>query len=395
MLAWPIQIDVVRSAIFTALHNDAVANGGGTLQKTTAITLPEKTHDYDTDRDHHQDLGTDTTPTTTAAAPTMGGVMSNNNAVLTLITRQDTAAAATLHDQSRSAIHDAGTAVNNLLTLPATLAATGALVGCPRAPRETDKPFLYNFFHALAYIYPCATCRLSYQQYIASDPPEESSNMLTWLWELKNKVNHKLNRTGLHNGLPLEKYERRLRVLSSFSSPDQVWDLVTIFALYYPDTLPNDAEHTATHGKDAHASDDATSSQTGDKQQQQQDSTQPVNYDSVYQRRRAYLYMLAGLHLFLGRLPTHRTMAAFLNPLLFGNQHLSSRDSFLRRLVYLRQQWATQTQGFALGLEETIQRYSLQPSLVSTPVSLSEPITTAYTCPNPALLPSGKCHPSE
>lgn len=236
------------------------------------------------------------------------------------------------------------------MRLPTAMQATGAIVGIPLEPDPSERDLLFSFFHALAKVYPCSTCRDSYGQFLHVDPPDRATNLFVWLWELKNKVNHKLGRDGSSQCLPLEKFEKRLRVLSSFSAVDQVWDLLCIFALNYPNM--------------------------------REDSMSDEERADVLQRRRGYFQILAALSVFLGRLCTHHTIATYIDPMKLTATDLSSRDTFVAWIVQQRQQWAAATGGLAYTLEESQERYAPSAPILTTP-------DTRYTCPNPALLPSG------
>lgn len=247
------------------------------------------------------------------------------------------------------------------MRLTTSMQLPGGIVGQPLAPDPLERDLLMSFFHALAKIYPCSTCRESYARYIEQDPPEQSQNLFVWFWELKNKVNRKLGRDMSTQGLPLEKYEKRLRTLSSFTSTDQVWDLLCIFAINYPELPPPQ--------------------DTTDEQQRH------AKEHDVVLKRRAYFQLLAVLSIFLGRLQTHHTMAKYLDPMTLTTRDLSSRQQFLSWIVQQRQAWAAFTHGLAYSYNDTLERFSPSPSQTVAPDG-------KYTCPNPALLPSGTSTPA-
>jgi len=221
-----------------------------------------------------------------------------------------------------------------------------AIVSIPLEPDPYEKDLLIQFFHALAKVYPCKTCRDSYGRFLQTEPPDNVPNLFVWLWELKNKVNHKLGRDGPTLPLPLEKFDKRLRALSCFSAADQVWDLLCIFALNYPD---NNNSSTIS--------------------------------PEVIEQRKAYFQILAAMATFLGKLPTHRSMAPYIDPMQLTARDLSGRAPFVEWIVSQRCQWAAITGSVCYGLEETYSRYG------SKGVTHADE-SDGYTCPNPALLPS-------
>jgi len=282
---------------------------------------------------------------------------------------------------------------------PPSMNAAGSIVGIPLSPFPTEHDLLYAFFHALADIYPCGTCRESYGYFSTHDPPENSPNILMWVWELKNKVNRKLHRDGSAQSLPLEKFEKRLRIISSFSSVDHVWDLLSIFAQYYPDIPPNMLSTTTNTPSSPAPGNIGNSQHTTDNEDE---------IIKVLQRRRSYFILLAALSVFLGRLKTHHTLKLFLDPMTLTAEDIASRDQFVSWIVRQRQKWADYVgNGLACSLAETKNRYGNNNNSTSPHTTAAAKLCSVqnennsnnnlsnigYTCPNPALLPSGIAPP--
>jgi hypothetical protein len=64
-------------------------------------------------------------------------------------------------------------------------------------PKHVGKPSdYYNFFYYLGKVMPCRYCRESYQQFFKEQDPSKSlgsrKDLAKWLYDLHNKVNHKL-----------------------------------------------------------------------------------------------------------------------------------------------------------------------------------------------------------
>ena len=91
----------------------------------------------------------------------------------------------------------------------------------------TDKKICIQFWALLRDMLPCKWCRKSYRKFFREDPP--TYPLKKWFWNLKNKVNTKLEKPHLE----FEKFERRIHVYSSFSCTDTWWDMHFILALNY------------------------------------------------------------------------------------------------------------------------------------------------------------------
>ena len=67
----------------------------------------------------------------------------------------------------------------------------------PDNPKHIGKPEdYYNFFYYLGKVMPCRYCRESYQEFFQEDDPAKHlktrDDLVKWLYDLHNKVNHKL-----------------------------------------------------------------------------------------------------------------------------------------------------------------------------------------------------------
>lgn len=82
---------------------------------------------------------------------------------------------------------------------------------------------------------PCKWCRQSYRKFIRIDPPTRPYK--TWLYELRNKVNLKLEKPAFE----LDKFKRRCHVYTSFSNVSTWWDIHFILALNYDHTRKRSA----------------------------------------------------------------------------------------------------------------------------------------------------------
>ena len=68
-----------------------------------------------------------------------------------------------------------------------------------------------NFFESCAFVFPCKYCRISYQEFIADDPPskalENRESLTRWLWRIHERVNQKLQKKGITYEELVERYE--------------------------------------------------------------------------------------------------------------------------------------------------------------------------------------------
>lgn len=330
MLAWPIQLDILRSALLKDRYG--VEHESNTTSSSNIYV------DVDQQQQHYQ------------------------------------------HSQNCIQFSFSGVLQNG--------AQPGVLMANPVEPSVHERDLLINFFHALAVIYPCNTCRESYKKYLHQEPPETAMNLLVWFWELKNKVNNKLHRSGPELGLPIDKYEKRLLTVTSFSAVDQVWDLLCIFAINYPttalstvdtmtrtsSTIEKSAENRAT--TIVHSTED-TPQIMANRPSNDNDDPEDIR-QQIYEKQKAYFQLIAAFHYFLGRLRTHCSLQQYLNPNDITKEDMHNRSTFVRWVVKQRQAWAKMTGGVAYSIDETYARYSPSPSISKPP--------SGYTCPNPALL---------
>lgn len=99
-----------------------------------------------------------------------------------------------------------------------------------------------TFFHSLEDFLPCKNCRDSYTTYLKTMPPRVAHNdMVTWIFELRNKVNDKLH-VPVPCRISLEMFRKRLKSYSSYTSIPDVLDMLHIFARNHP-------LHVRTEGK--------------------------------------------------------------------------------------------------------------------------------------------------
>lgn len=69
----------------------------------------------------------------------------------------------------------------------------------PNNPTERDKQTYKSFFETLGYLLPCNQCANHYNDYIKSNPIDQSvlenkESITRWLYNLHNNVNHILNK---------------------------------------------------------------------------------------------------------------------------------------------------------------------------------------------------------
>ena len=102
---------------------------------------------------------------------------------------------------------------------------------------QKSKKSFSTFFESMQHLMPCSYCRQSYCVFTKDLAPTKSkwmgppcgSGALKWTYNLKNKVNDKLHRQDFRPSY--ECLERRMRTWSSASSANDIWDILTIFAL--------------------------------------------------------------------------------------------------------------------------------------------------------------------
>ena len=51
-----------------------------------------------------------------------------------------------------------------------------------------------KYIHALCLTLACPSCRAHFQRYVSGHPPENSSDLFLWSWELHNNVNLRLRK---------------------------------------------------------------------------------------------------------------------------------------------------------------------------------------------------------
>ncbi len=88
--------------------------------------------------------------------------------------------------------------------------------------KEEQEHFM-RFFSLLKFMLPCKYCRKSFRRFFKDIPPHFP--FLTWSYNLKNRVNTKLNRPCY---LSKTDFLRRSKVYSSFGSSMEWWDLMFI-----------------------------------------------------------------------------------------------------------------------------------------------------------------------
>src|SRR5579872_3998921 len=117
--------------------------------------------------------------------------------------------------------------------------------------RDTNVlPYTIQFYKSLAFLLPCKYCRQSYQKYITElnpsnylkpDPETHTRQLVRWVWELKEKVNNKLDMQNQMYGKSQERvkrlsypeFQKRINLATCICSPDDVLDFLSILALNY------------------------------------------------------------------------------------------------------------------------------------------------------------------
>lgn len=104
------------------------------------------------------------------------------------------------------------------------------------------------FFQSLQFLLPCRFCRESYVVFLAElggGPPFvredkcDKQSTLKWTYDLKNKVNKKLE---VKDVPPFEKIEQRLKTWNSVGSTTAVMDMLFIMAENYDADLDTDID---------------------------------------------------------------------------------------------------------------------------------------------------------
>lgn len=114
--------------------------------------------------------------------------------------------------------------------------------------RQETRDLFILLLYSLRYTLPCVYCRESFRTFIADSPPGDAPDLLEWIWHIHDKVNRKLC---VVPPISYEKFTKRARLWSTFVSPTQVWDVVTIIAHNYP-RLPS-AQEDAEFGRKRYA----------------------------------------------------------------------------------------------------------------------------------------------
>ena len=203
---------------------------------------------------------------------------------------------------------------------------------------------LLQYLNLLGLLYSCGTCRTWYAKDIATPEHtlENATNLLVWLWELKARVNEKLG----HTTLPLEQYEKRWTLWTSFGSVDGLWDFLILLAGNFPEN----------------------------------------NSENANMIKRAYFVWLGALCYFLRELPTYSTTVPFLDPLqvFHDKSPLKSRQNFLEFMQRQRDAWYGERGG--LNDPKLSKKEMTTLTMPSDNNSDGASAETTYTCPNPALL---------
>jgi hypothetical protein len=91
------------------------------------------------------------------------------------------------------------------------------------------------FFQSMNHLLPCSHCRVSYHDYVQQLSigsvlgPPCGKGALRWAYDLKNMVSRKL---GKKDAPPTyECFERRMKSWTSASSADDLWDILSVYAM--------------------------------------------------------------------------------------------------------------------------------------------------------------------
>lgn len=95
------------------------------------------------------------------------------------------------------------------------------------------RDIVISFFKSMAFLLPCKYCRQSYRRYITNIPPEpyfQESQGITWLWQIHDQVNDKLDKK---NSLSLRDFQKRLKSRTFMAGPECLFDFLFILGVNY------------------------------------------------------------------------------------------------------------------------------------------------------------------
>lgn len=111
---------------------------------------------------------------------------------------------------------------------------------------------------SLVYLLPCSICRNSYLEfyYQVKQIIRKDSNLTQLLYSLHHSVNKKLGMQRDYSNLPSvkeptvltrEKFQKRLSTWGTFASEEDVWDMLFISAIVYPEPESEESEKEKMH----------------------------------------------------------------------------------------------------------------------------------------------------